>query len=57
MDQVSNVLIILIITALMAIVTTVLAYFVDFITVAIDGGSLGAASSALEAIILTFTGN
>lgn len=41
----------------MAIVTTVLAYFVDFITVAIDGGSLGAASSALEAIILTFTGN
>lgn len=57
MGQVSNVLIILMITALMAIVTTVLAYIVDFMTAPMEGGSIGATSGALEAIIPTFTGN
>jgi len=44
-------------TALMAIVTTVLAHIVDFMTAAIEGGSMGAASGALQAIMITLTGN
>lgn len=47
MGQVGNVLIILGITALMAIATTMLAYFVDLVPSALDGNSTRVAASAV----------
>ncbi|MCI0561581.1 MAG: hypothetical protein MN733_24090 [Nitrososphaera sp.] len=51
MGQVNNVLIILGITALMAIITTVLAYFVDLIPSAVNGSGSRLATSILNGAI------
>ncbi len=56
MGQVSNVLIILGITALMAIATAMLAYFVDLVPSALDGNSTRVAASAVGNMQAT-TGN
>jgi hypothetical protein len=47
LGQVGNVLIILGITALMAIATTMLAYFVDLVPSALDGNSTRVAANAV----------
>jgi hypothetical protein len=55
LGQVRNVLIILGITALMAIATSVLAYFVDLVPSALDGNSTRVAANA--AILQATKGN
>lgn|GEM_PF-1556126 len=57
MGQVGNVLIILGITALMAIATAMLAYFVDLVPSALDGNSTQVAASALGHVMQADAGN
>jgi len=57
LGQVGNVLIILGITALMAIATAMLAYFVDLVPSALDGNSTQVAASALGHVMQADAGN
>lgn len=47
MGQINNVLIILAITLLMAVVTTLLAYFADIVPAAIDNGTRMASNMSI----------
>lgn len=48
MGQIYNVLIILAITLLMAVVTTVLAYFADVVPAIVDGGTQIASNTSIS---------